>query len=342
MRLRPLPLLLAPLWLLLALCLLVSCTSTTNAGTTGGTGAATAAVVTVMPATTSIIIANATLPSFPTTGIATPIPTLPSALSPTELKYRILAQYPDFFFCDPDFYPVARGDEGDAARQRFPELQANLEEFQAILTHNGLSGLTTFTDEQQLLIYRQHKKLAALHFELAAGQYEFQLTSGGEGKQSFNIQGGIDGNGQITVRQKTPGFATCPICLAAHTRIDTPRGAVFVEDIKAGDPVWTLNSLRERVSAPVIKTARVPVSAGHILLHIMLEDGRELWASPGHPTADGRRLLDLQVGDLLDGGRVASSERVLYDGAATYDILPGGSTGSYWAEGILMGSTLGP
>src|SRR5687767_2999627 len=67
----------------------------------------------------------------PTPEPPTPIPTLPSSiLSPTELKYRVLEQFPDFFFCDPDFYPIAREDELALAQRRFPELQTNQEEFQ--------------------------------------------------------------------------------------------------------------------------------------------------------------------------------------------------------------------
>jgi hypothetical protein len=31
---------------------------------------------------------------------------------------------------------------------------------------------------------------------------------------------------------------------------------------------------------------------------------------------------------------------VRYDGGATFDILPGGVTGAYWANGVLLGSTL--
>jgi hypothetical protein len=71
-----------------------------------------------------------------------------------------------------------------------------------------------------------------------------------------------------------------------------------------------------------------------------LSDGRELHASPGHPTADGRALGDLQAGDLLDGAYVVLMERLPYDGIATFDLLPSGDTGLYWANGILMGSTL--
>src|SRR5215211_5984560 len=55
----------------------------------------------------------------PTPLPATLIPTLPaSSLSPTELKYRVLDQFPDFFFCDPDLYPVARDNELALAKQR--------------------------------------------------------------------------------------------------------------------------------------------------------------------------------------------------------------------------------
>jgi hypothetical protein len=348
MRLRPLSLLLAPFWLLVGLYLLASC----NPPATGpsavvvpssGGGIATVSVITVVPAGTTQpgLIPDVTLPPEATQEPPTPLPTLASAsLTPTELKYRILDQYPDFFYCDPDYYPIARSDEGEVARERFPELQNNQEEFQAILEHNGLTGVTSFADAQKLLIYREHKKLAALHFQVVADEYQFQLTTSGE--PSYNIQGMIDGSGNITIQQRTKGFPTCPICLAAHTRIDTPQGAMFVEDIKVGSVVWTVNATGQRVAAAVIEVARVPVSAGHIMLHAVLEDGRELWASPGHPTADGRRLVDIHPGDTLDGSRVVVVEQVSYEGPATFDLLPAGPTGFYWADGILMGSTLKP
>jgi hypothetical protein len=76
------------------------------------------------------------------------------------------------------------------------------------------------------------------------------------------------------------------------------------------------------------------------MMHLMLEDGRELWVSPGHPTADGLRVRKFQPGDLLDGSRVRSAESEPYAGAATYDLLPAGGTGLYWANGILIASTL--
>lgn len=301
-------------------------------------GVSTAVVSTVVPET----ISAGTPPPIPTEAPPTPIPTLPSGASPTELKYRLLDEYPDFFFCDPDYYPIARDDEMVLALKRFSELQANTEEFQAILKHNGLSGLTVFTDDQKLLIYREHKKLAAIFFELVDGKYQFQIQTDNGSGQGFFINGLIDGRGEITVQQRDSIITACPICLSAGTRIDTPRGPIAVRDLRAGDSVWSIDANGKRISATILKWVRVAVPAEHRILHILLQDGRELWVSPGHPSADGRRLGDLKSGDLLDGGRIARIEVLAYGRPATYDLLPSGDTGFYWANGILIGSTLNP
>ncbi len=68
--------------------------------------------------------------------------------------------------------------------------------------------------------------------------------------------------------------------------------------------------------------------------------GRELYASPGHRTADGRPLGALKTGDPLDGSTVALWELVPYAGSRTYDLLPAGPTGYYWADWIPLASTL--
>ena len=300
----------------------------------------------VITAVMSTVIAETSGPAptggpSPTPVPATPIPSLPAAsLSPTELKYKVLDQFPDFFFCDPDFYPIAREDEMLLALQRFPELQANQEEFQAILNHNGLGGLTTFTDDQKLTLYREHKKLNAIYFELVEDQYQFQIQTGSEGQQGDVITGTIDGNGSINVQEQTHGFPTCPICLAAGSLIDTPNGAIAVENLEIGQPVWTMNEAGERVEGKILEIGSVRVPRTHQVIHVHLSDGRELWASPGHPTADGRILGDLKTGDVLDGAKITLIKQVPYPGVATYDLLPSGATGFYWANGILMGSTL--
>jgi len=301
--------------------------------------AVTASVGTVEPET--VLPPDQITPVTYIAPTSTPIPPLSGGLGPTELKYRVLAEFPDFFFCDPDYYPIAREDEGVLARQRFPEIQANAEEFNTILAHNNLTGITDFNDDQKLLIYREHKKLNALYFEVSGSSYKFQLQEAREeGGSGELITGLIDGQGNITVQQREQSFAACPICLAAGTLIDTPTGSIPVQDIRPGTLVWTVDDSGARIAAPVIKTGKTVVPASHQVIHVVLADGRELFVSPGHPTADGRTAGSLQVGDSLDGVEIVSAERIPYTGYATYDLLPAGATGFYWANGILMGSTL--
>jgi hypothetical protein len=82
-----------------------------------------------------------------------------------------------------------------------------------------------------------------------------------------------------------------------------------------------------------------PAPGGHHVVQLVISDGRTVEASPGHPTADGRRVGELRPGDLLDGSRVKAVERVSYIGD-TWDLLPAGPTGAYWADDVLLGSTL--
>ena len=81
---------------------------------------------------------------------------------------------------------------------------------------------------------------------------------------------------------------------------------------------------------------------GHLMVHLRLADGRELLASPGHRTADGRPLGSLAMGDEVNASKVTLWELVPYDGSRTYDLLPAGPTGEYWANGVLLSSTLSP
>jgi hypothetical protein len=42
----------------------------------------------------------------------------------------------------------------------------------------------------------------------------------------------------------------------------------------------------------------------------------------------------------FDGSTVVSARRIAYRGGFTYDLLPSGPTGTYFANGVLLGSTL--
>jgi hypothetical protein len=90
----------------------------------------------------------------------------------------------------------------------------------------------------------------------------------------------------------------------------------------------------------VVAVGNMDAPAGHLMVHVVLVDGRELLVSPGHMTADGRALGTLTPGDGLDGSTVKTWELVPYTGGRTYDILPAGGTGRYWANGILLASTI--
>ncbi len=305
--------------LLLAACVPAATTATAGMSTVGPDG---------RPGSTP----RPTAPLFP--------PSPSAGLSPTQLKYRLLAQFPDLFFCDPDYYPVARADEAVLALQRFPEIQANAEEFQAILQYLGLSGTTAFSDEQKLAIYRQHKRLAAIELVPFGDGYRFRLRTADQTGRGFVFSGSLGADGEVKIESKQPGIATCPICLAAQTRIDTPNGPVNVEDLRVGDIVWTMDSSGRRSAAALLGVVRRPARAGQEVVHLLLSDGREIWASPFHPTADGRTLGSLRAGDGLDGARVVRMEYAPYMQAFTYDVLPSGSSGLYWANGILLASTL--
>lgn len=129
------------------------------------------------------------------------------------------------------------------------------------------------------------------------------------------------------------------ICLASTSKIATPRGESSITDLKVGDIVWTADAAGNRVVRSLLRVSRVPVINHHVV-HLALADGRTLDVSALHPTADGRTVGDLKAGEVYDGSVVQSVILKPYKGSATYDILPAGDTGYYWANGILMGSTL--
>jgi hypothetical protein len=68
-----------------------------------------------------------------------------------------------------------------------------------------------------------------------------------------------------------------------------------------------------------------------------LADGGAVLVSPGHPLPDGLPVAALRVGDAYD---VASADRIPYGGGRTFDLLPSGDTGVYWANGIELESRL--
>lgn len=257
-----------------------------------------------------------------------------------ELKYRLISNFDNVFFVDPDFYPVAQeGQEQENALEQFPNISANTAEFSAILEHLGLANKADYTDEEKLLIYREHKQLTyAVQVTPSEDVYNFTLRVGeGWGER---IEGTITPSGKIKILSRDPSFNTYPICLVSGTLIDTPSGPVPVERLHKGMAVWTVDDSGKRVATTVLKTTVASTPSSFRAVRVRLNDGRTVTASPGHPTAEGRALGDYLVGDTLDEALVMLVEHVTYDGGATYDLLPNGSTGLYWANRVLLKSSL--
>jgi len=131
-------------------------------------------------------------------------------------------------------------------------------------------------------------------------------------------------------------------CLPATARIRTPGGDRPIDSLRAGDLVWTASATGAPRIDRILQVNANPVLAPHQLLVLTLADGRALQVSAGHPALDGSALGALRPGQLLDGAAIVSIAQQPYSGAATWDLLPAGSTGAYWADGILIGSTLAP
>lgn len=274
---------------------------------------------------------------------ASPVPGTP--LSEAERKYRIIDEVGRPSYCDPDFYPVARADEGDLALSRFAEIEADAATLQAIVAHERLLVTlqfpTVFSKEQKLRIYQQWKILNALRLG-PDGSFSLRvIPAGQDAKSVVALEGRVDTYGRLTIASRTRSIpAPCPICLAQGTSIDTPLGPRPIESLGRGDPVWTLDADGQRAPATVLETGSTPAPLGHLMVLLTLRDGRTVRVSPGHPTVDGRTVGSLTIDEVYDGAIVVGATRVAYGLQRTYDLLPSGPSGAYWANGIALGSTL--
>lgn len=272
-----------------------------------------------------------------------PVP-VGSPLSTAQLKFAVMDTAGKPAFCDPDFYPVGRqGGEQASANANYPTIKSDALTYAAIVAHEHLlSG--DLTDDQKLVLYRAWKLIRAIPLTQEGDQYSFSYRTNQTTTNSALYQlvsGSVRVDGVVSIASRTTTTApNCPICLAATTLIATPHGAVRVTDVRVGMTVWTEDAAGVRIAKPVIEIGSTEVPAGHLMVHLVLIDGRELLVSPGHKTGDGRQAGLLKAGDELDGSVITRWELVPYSGERTYDLLPAGPNGRYWANDILMSSTL--
>lgn len=131
-------------------------------------------------------------------------------------------------------------------------------------------------------------------------------------------------------------------CLPAETAIATPDGDVAIGELRVGMAVWTRDANGDRVAGTVLRWSSTEVGADHRVVSLTLADGRSVEASVGHPIASGVDVARLREGMTVDGSELIRAETRRYGEPRTFDILPSGGTGVYWANGIPLRSTLAP
>jgi Hint domain len=290
-----------------------------------------------------LVVVAAGCSAAPATSPA-PSPSAGAPLTIAELRFRLIEAFGPLWYCDPDFWPIAVADEAARSIERFGEVQADTEAFVAILAHLAIASGAEFTADQKLAIYRAWKQLNAISLEPTGdGGYRFDYLNmpapgASEGRRTT---GTIDAAGQIAIDVQTPaGEPPCPICLTRGTRIATLDGDVAIENVRVGMRVWSIDGSGRRLIANVVQVGQTRVPATHPVVRLVLDDGRTVIASPGHPLIDGRTLAGIQPGDRVDGATVVSASIGPYDGGSTYDLLTDSPTGGYVAGGIPLGSTL--
>ena len=171
-------------------------------------------------------------------------------MTPGELRLALIDRFGPRWYCDPDSYPVAHGDEQSNAIAAFPEMRSEGVVFEAVVGRLGLTGTATFSDAQKLAIYHLWKVAVSIPLDpIGNGRYRFDYLAAPVGGASDGTRssGTIADAGEVVVEAQAPaGEPICPICLARGQPIETPGGSVAVDRLRLGDPVWTLDRSEER------------------------------------------------------------------------------------------------
>lgn len=140
--------------------------------------------------------------------------------------------------------------------------------------------------------------------------------------------------------QQTLPTRVCPICLSAKTMIDTPTGNRLVTTLIKGDMVYSQDCSGKRVVVSLGKVSATKVPAAHQVVHLVMNGGKTVDVSANHPLAGGQSVASLKPGDQYQGQTIQTATVIPYAYDATYDILPQSPTGYYWANGVLLDSTI--
>lgn len=161
--------------------------------------------------------ASPTQPETRSYGPPTPRPGLP--IDPVEARYGVI----DFFggvadgrpsslgrirYCDPDQGTGSQADEQYRANAEYELLEGMPDRLRPILRRIGWEGLTRFTDDQKLRIYREAKTLMAVDMKPDGDGYRFSLIlfdadASATGSAAL-VQGHVTRHGDILVEDRTP------------------------------------------------------------------------------------------------------------------------------------------
>jgi hypothetical protein len=266
------------------------------------------------------------------------VPVLPFVpRSVADLKFSVIDTVGEPLVCtgwgspNPRFNPYGE----------YPRMLSDAPTYTAIIRRERLAPIP-LTNDQTVAVYRDWLKLNAVRLSWDGSAYDFAMFPGPTPSEALRNEmvGKIDVMGHVYDVHQSSAMGACPICLAAGAVISTPSGPIPVSKIAVGMHVWSAAADGRLVDAVVLETTSRLAAPGSELIHVVLADGRQVTASPPHEIADGRPLGSLRVGDEIQGVAIKQLDAVDDSFGFTYDLLPSGATGEYWADGILMRTTL--
>jgi len=127
-----------------------------------------------------------------------------------KVRYRLIEKFGPVKYCDlvDCLGPCNITGEKKNAEDIFPLIRKDTETFGAITEHLGLAGVSQFTSEQKLSVYREYKKLVlGVKVETEGKNLRFKIPEA----NGFKLEGTVTPEGEITVEKKEPGRIMCPL-----------------------------------------------------------------------------------------------------------------------------------